>query len=148
MYDFPDEMVLETLRVNKLYAKFPKCEFSLKKVSFLDHVVSTERVSVDPTKIEVVTSWPRSSTVSEVRSFLGLAGYYRRFVEDFSSILSPLTQLTRKGTSFVWSSACESSFQELRQKLVTALVLTVPYGSGSFVIFSDASKKELDCVLM
>ncbi|KAL0550368.1 hypothetical protein IC582_014876 [Cucumis melo] len=140
--------VLETLRAHKLYAKFSKCEFWLKKVTFLGHVVSSEGVSVDPAKVEAVTNWPRPSTVSEIRSFLGLAGYYRRFVEDFSRIASPLTQLTRKGTPFVWSPACESSFQELKQKLVTAPVLTVPDGSGSFVIYSDASKKGLGCVLM
>ncbi|KAL0545085.1 hypothetical protein IC582_020226 [Cucumis melo] len=140
--------VLETLRANKLYAKFSKCEFWLKKVTFLDHVVSSEGVSVDPAKIEAVTNWPRPSTVSEIRSFLGLAGYYRRFVEDFSRIAGPLTQLTRKGTPFVWSLACESSFQKLKQKLMTAPVLTVPDGSGSFLIYSDASKKGLGCVLM
>ncbi|TYK27805.1 pol protein [Cucumis melo var. makuwa] len=119
----------------------------LKKVSFLGHVVSSEGVSVDPAKIEVVTSWPRPSTVSEVRSFLGLTDYYRRFVEDFSRIASPLTQLTRKRTPFVWSPSCESSFQELKQKLVIAPVLTVPDGSGSFV-YIDALKKGLGCVLM
>ncbi|KAL4030664.1 hypothetical protein IC575_008914 [Cucumis melo] len=140
--------VLETLRANKLYAKFSKCEFWLKKVTFLDHVVSSKGVFVDPAKIEAVTSWPRPSTVSEIRSFLSLVGYYRRFVEDFSCIASPLTQLTRKGTPFVWSPACESSFQELKQKLVSAPVLTVPDGSRSFVIDSDASKKGLGCVLM
>ncbi|TYK29800.1 ty3-gypsy retrotransposon protein [Cucumis melo var. makuwa] len=114
-------MVLETLRANKLYAKFSKCEFWLKKVSFLGHVVSKAGVSVDPAKIEAVTSWPRPSTVSE---------------------------LTRKGAAFIWSKACEDSFQNLKQKLVTTPVLTVPDGSGSFVIYSDASKKGLGCVLM
>ncbi|KAL0561592.1 hypothetical protein IC582_002026 [Cucumis melo] len=117
-------------------------------VSFLGHVVSKAGVSVDPAKIEAVTGWTRPSTVSEVRSFLGLAGYYRRFVENFSRIATPLTQLTRKGAPFVWSKACEDSFQNLKQKLVTAPVLTVPDGSGSFVIYSDASKKGLGCVLM
>ncbi|KAL0554337.1 hypothetical protein IC582_008256 [Cucumis melo] len=107
-------MVLETLRANKLYAKFSKCEFWLKQVSFLGHVVSKAGVSVDPTKIEAVTSWPQPSTVSEVRSFLGLAGYYRRFVENFSLIATPLTQLTRKGAPFAWSKACEDSFQNLK----------------------------------
>ncbi|KAL0553519.1 hypothetical protein IC582_007417 [Cucumis melo] len=141
-------MVLQTLRDNKLYAKFSKCEFWLKQVSFLGHVVSKAGVSVDPAKIEAVTGWTRPSTVSEVRSFLGLAGYYRRFVENFSRIATPLTQLTRKGAPFVWSKACEDSFQTLKQKLVTAPVLTVPDGSGSFVIYSDASKKGLGCVLM
>ncbi|KAL0561256.1 hypothetical protein IC582_001678 [Cucumis melo] len=141
-------IVLQTLRDNKLYAKFSKCEFWLKQVSFLGHVVSKAGVSVDPAKIEAVTGWTRPSTVSEVRSFLGLAGYYRRFVENFSRIATPLTQLTRKGAPFVWSKACEDSFQNLKQKLVTAPVLTVPDGSGSFVIYSDASKKDLGCVLM
>ncbi|KAL4016712.1 hypothetical protein IC575_024369 [Cucumis melo] len=141
-------MVLQTLRDNKLYAKFLKCEFWLKQVSFLGHVVSKAGVSVDPAKIEAVTSWARPSTVSEVCSFLGLAGYYRRFVENFSRIATPLTQLTRKGAPFVWSKACEESFQNLKQKLVTAPVLTVPDGSGSFVIYSDASKKGLGCVFM
>ncbi|KAL0559098.1 hypothetical protein IC582_003688 [Cucumis melo] len=141
-------MVLQTLRDNKLYAKFSKCKFWLKQVSFLGHVVSKAGVSVDPAKIEAVTGWTRPSTVSEVRSFLGLAGYYRRFVENFSRIATPLTQLTRKGAPFVWSKACEDSFQNLKQKLVTAPVLTVPDGSGSFVIYSDASKKGLGCVLM
>ncbi|KAA0032175.1 ty3-gypsy retrotransposon protein [Cucumis melo var. makuwa] len=115
--------VLGTLRANKLYAKFSKCEFWLKKVSFLGHVVSSEGFSVDPAKIEAVINLPRPSTVSEVRSFLGLAGYYR-------------------------SPACESNFQEPKKKLVFAPVLIVPDGSGSFVIYSDASKKGLGCVLM
>ncbi|KAL0561196.1 hypothetical protein IC582_001617 [Cucumis melo] len=127
-------IVLQTLRDNKLYAKFSKCEFWLKQVSFLGHVVSKAGVSVDPAKIEAVTGWTRPSTVSEVRSFLGLAGL--------------LSTLTRKGAPFIWSKACEDSFQNLKQKLVTAPVLTVPDGSGSFVIYSDASKKGLGCVLM
>ncbi|KAL0541443.1 hypothetical protein IC582_021488 [Cucumis melo] len=90
----------------------------------------------------------RPSTVSEVRSFLGLASYYRRFVEDFSRITTPLTQLTMKGAPFVCSKACENSFQNLKQKLVTAPVVIVLDSSGSFVIDSDASKKGLGCVLM
>ncbi|KAL4033097.1 hypothetical protein IC575_006183 [Cucumis melo] len=121
-------MVLQTLRDNKLYAKFSKCEFWLKQVSFLGHVVSKAGVSVDPAKIEAVIGWTRPSTVNEVRSFLGLAGYYRRFVEDFSRIATPLTQLTRKGAPFVWSKACEDSFHNLKQKLVTAPVLTALMG--------------------
>ncbi|KAL4020885.1 hypothetical protein IC575_019672 [Cucumis melo] len=111
-------IVLQTLRDNKLYAKFSKCEFWLKQVSFLGHVVSKAGVSVDPAKIEAVTGWTRPSTVSEVRSFLGLAGYYRRFVENFSRIATPLTQLTRKGAPFVWSKTCEDALT--LNKLVTA----------------------------
>ncbi|KAL4032214.1 hypothetical protein IC575_005282 [Cucumis melo] len=90
--------VLETHRANKLYAKFSKCEFWLKKVTFLGHVVSSEGVSVDSAKIEAITSWPRPSIVSKICSFLSLAGYYRRFVEDFSRIASPLTHdASKKG---------------------------------------------------
>ncbi|KAL0544055.1 hypothetical protein IC582_019166 [Cucumis melo] len=107
-------MVLQTLRDNKLYAKFSKSEFWLMEVSFLGHVVSKARVSVDPAKIEGVTSWPQPSTVSEVHSFLGLVGYYRRFVENFSRIATPLPQLTRKGDPFVWRKAREDSFQNLK----------------------------------
>ncbi|KAL0536865.1 hypothetical protein IC582_025828 [Cucumis melo] len=107
-------MVFETLRANKLYAKFLKCEFWLKQVSFLGHVVSKAGILVDPAKIEAVTRLPRPSTISEVRSFLGLAGYYRRFVENFSRIATPLTWLTRKEAPFVWSKACEDSFQNLK----------------------------------
>ncbi|KAL4017107.1 hypothetical protein IC575_024781 [Cucumis melo] len=140
--------VLQTLRDNKLYAMFSKCEFWLKQVSFQGHVVSKAEVSVDTAKIEAVTSWPRPFTVSEVRSFMGLAGYYRRFVENFFCIATLLTQLTRKGAPFVCSKACEDSFQNLKQKLVTAPILTVPDGSRSFVIYSDASNKGLGCVLM
>ncbi|XP_038888423.1 uncharacterized mitochondrial protein AtMg00860-like [Benincasa hispida] len=118
------------------------------QVSFLGHVVSKEGVSVDPAKVEAVTSCARLTTVSEVRNFLGLTGYYRRFVKDFSRIAAPLTKLTRKGVTFVWNKACENSFQDLKQRLVSAPVLTVPNGSGGFVIYTDASKKGLGCVLM
>ncbi|KAL0544431.1 hypothetical protein IC582_019546 [Cucumis melo] len=134
-------IVLQTLRDNKLYAKFSKCEFWLKQVSFLGHVVSKAGVSVDPAKIEAVTGWTRPSTVSEVRSFLGLAGYYRRFVENFSRIATPLTQLTRKGAPFVWSKACEDSFQNLKQKLVTAPVQLYLMVLGKVVAYASRQLK-------
>ena len=141
-------IALEILRQEKLYAKFTKCEFWLKEVQFLGHVIGNEGVKVDPAKIEAVMSWERPKTPTEVRSFLGLAGYYRRFVKDFSKIATPLTKLTRKNQKFEWSAECENSFQELKQKLVTAPVLVLPDDQGNFVIFSDASHKGLGCVLM
>ncbi|XP_038891562.1 uncharacterized mitochondrial protein AtMg00860-like [Benincasa hispida] len=118
------------------------------QVYFLGHVVSKNGVSIDLAKIEAVTRWPHSTIVSVMRTFLGLVGYYRRFMEDSFRIATPLTQLTKKGASFVWSEACEDSFQDFKQKLVSALVLIVQDGSGSFVIYSGASKKGLGCVLM
>ncbi|GJQ96449.1 putative nucleotidyltransferase, ribonuclease H [Tanacetum coccineum] len=103
---------------------------------------------MDPSKVEAITKWPRPTTVTEVRSFLGLAGYYRRFVEGFSRLALPLTQLMRKGEKFVWTDERQESFEELKRRLVSAPILTLPSGSGGFQIYSDASKKGLGCVLM
>nr|GEW88090.1 reverse transcriptase [Tanacetum cinerariifolium] len=140
--------VLQTLRQEKLYAKFSKCEFWLSSVAFLGHIVSAEGITMDPAKVEAITKWPRPTSVTEVRSFLGLAGYYRRFVEGFSRLALPLTKLMRKGEKFVWNEEREKSFEELKQRLVLAPILTLPSGSGGFQIYSDASKKGLGCVLM
>ncbi|XP_070040665.1 uncharacterized protein [Nicotiana tomentosiformis] len=125
--------VLQTLRDRKLYAKFSKCEFWLKSVAFLGHIVSDEGIKVDTQKIEAVKYWPRPTTPTEVRSFLGLAGYYRRFVEGFSSLSAPLTKLTQKETKFQWTEACERSFQELKNRLTSAPVLTLPEGKANVV---------------
>ena len=99
-------IVLQTLRERQLYAKFSKCQFWLDKVAFLGHVISAEGVSVDPQKIEAVVNWKPPKNVSEVRSFLGLAGYYRKFVEGFSKIAAPLTKLIRKDVKYDWVPAC------------------------------------------
>ena len=107
-------IVLEMLREKKLYAKFSKCEFWLDVVSFLGHVVSTVGLMVDPSKIETVKNWVRPINVSEIRSFVGLDTYYRRFVKGFSSIASQLTNLTKQNVPFVWSDECEESFQKLK----------------------------------
>lgn len=141
-------VALEILRAEKLYAKFSKCEFWMKEVQFLGHVVSKEGIKVDPTKIEAILNWERPKTPTEVRSFMGLAGYYRRFVKDFAKIATPLTKLTRKNEKFEWTDKCEESFQELKKRLVTAPVLVLPDERGNFVIYSDASHKGLGCVLM
>ncbi|CAL9029144.1 unnamed protein product, partial [Prunus brigantina] len=142
------EIVLGTLRRRQLYAKFSKCQFWLDIISFLGHVISAEGIYVDPQKIEAVMNWPQPTSVTEIRSFLGLAGYYRRFVEGFSVIAASLTRLTRKGVKFEWSDECEKSFTELKTGLTTAPVLALPDDSGNFVIYSDASQQGLGCVLM
>ncbi|OMO91869.1 reverse transcriptase [Corchorus capsularis] len=141
-------IVLQTLRDKQLFAKFSKCEFWMRSVAFLGHVISKDGISVDPKKIEAVVNWPRPTNVTEVRSFMGLAGYYRRFVEGFSRIAVPLTRLTQKRANFDWTEECEQSFQELKNRLVSAPVLTLPTDGGKFTIYSDASRKGLGCVLM
>ncbi|KAL0541551.1 hypothetical protein IC582_021603 [Cucumis melo] len=141
-------IVLQTLRDKQLYAKFSKCEFWLEQVVFLGHVVSGKGVSVDPQKVEAVVNWERPTSATEVRSFLGLAGYYRRFIEDFSRLALPLTALTRKNAKFEWSDKCEQSFQELKKRLVTAPILALPVTGKDYVIYCDASRLGLGCVLM
>ncbi|GAB2303215.1 hypothetical protein Dimus_038375 [Dionaea muscipula] len=141
-------IALQILRERQLYAKFKKCEFWLDRVAFLGHVISKDGIFVDMKKIEVVERWPRPTTIREVRSFLGMAGYNRRFVEGFSTIALPLTTLTRKSVKFVWTDACERSFQELKKRLTIAPILSLPTEGGGFVIFSDASLQGLGCVLM
>uniref|UniRef100_A0A6N2KN05 Integrase catalytic domain-containing protein n=1 Tax=Salix viminalis TaxID=40686 RepID=A0A6N2KN05_SALVM len=118
------------------------------RVTFLGHVILAEGVFVDPQKVEEVLKWERPTSITEIRSFLGLAGYYRRFIEGFSLIATPLTQLTRKNKKWVWSEECERSFQELKRRLTTAPMLTLPSGTEGFVVYSDASGKGLGCVLM
>nr|GEZ96853.1 putative nucleotidyltransferase, ribonuclease H [Tanacetum cinerariifolium] len=118
-------IVLEILRQKKLYAKFSKCDFWLGQVAFLSYIVSADRITMDPAKVEAITKWPRPTTVTKVRSFLGLAGYYRRFMEER-----------------------EKSFEELKKRLVSSPVLTLPSGTGGYQIYIDASKKGLGYVLM
>ena len=107
-------LILQVLEEKKLYAKLKKCEFWLDSVAFLGHVISKDGISVDPKKVEAVVEWNRPNNVTEIRSFLGLAGYYRRFVEGFSRLAMPQTRLTQKGVKFEWSEECEQSFQELK----------------------------------
>ncbi|KAL5558179.1 hypothetical protein UlMin_034390 [Ulmus minor] len=141
-------VVLQTLKQHQLYAKFSKCEFWLSSVQFLGHVVSKDGISVDASKIEAVSKWPAPTNVTEIRSFLGLAGYYRRFVEGFSSLSAPLTGLTKKNKKFEWTERCEQNFQELKRRLTSAPILIVPSEEEEFTIYCDASKMGLGAVLM
>ena len=142
------KIVLQTLREKKLYTKLSKCDFWLKKVLFLGHIVSVEGIIVDPTKIEVVVNWKPPRSVTKVRSFLGLVGYYRRFVKGFPIIASLLTKLLRKGVKFEWSNKCQNSFEQLKEMLVEAPVLTQPTSGKEYTLYSDASSIGLGCVLM
>jgi len=127
------QIVLTRLREQQLYAMFSKCEFWLKKVPFLGHILSEDGVSVDPSKVQEVLDWKAPTSVHEVRSFLGLAGYYRCFIPDFSKIAKPMTKVLQKDVKFVWSQECDIAFTALRHLLTTAPVLaeSLPMPLGS-----------------
>jgi hypothetical protein len=131
-----------------LYAKLSKCECWLKQVAFFGHIISRGEISVDPSKIQDVLSWNAPMSVGDNRSFLGLAGYYQRFIEGFSKITKPMTELLMKDKKFNWTPACEASFQELKKRLTTAPVLVMPDIEKPFSIYCDASRHGLGCVLM
>ncbi|GJX78342.1 putative reverse transcriptase domain-containing protein [Tanacetum coccineum] len=139
---------MELLRKEKLYAKFSKCEFWLREVQFLGHVINGNGIHVDPSKIEAVKNWKALRTLSEVRSFLGLAGYYHTFIENFSKIAKPLTILTQKCKTFDWGEEQELAFQTLKDKLCNAYVLALLDGLEDFLVYCDASGLGLGCVLM
>jgi hypothetical protein len=141
-------LVLEKLRSNQLYAKFSKCEFWLTEVAFLGHIISAGGVSVDPGKVKDVLNWMPPTTALEIRSFLGLAGYYRRFIKDFSKIAKPMMKLLKKNKAFEWTKECQASFEELRKRLTSAPVLVLPDLAKKFNIYCDASHQGLGCVLM
>ncbi|GJZ44985.1 retrotransposon protein, putative, ty3-gypsy subclass [Tanacetum coccineum] len=123
-------IVLEILRQKKLYAKFSKCDFWFGQVAFFGHIVSDDGITMDPAKVEAITKWPRPTTVIKVRRFLGLAGYYIRFVEGFSLPALPLTQLMRKVEKFIWNEEREKSFEELKRRFVSSPVLTLCSGTA------------------
>ena len=139
--------VLQTLREHQLYAKYEKCGFWLREVQFLGHVVSEQGIVVDPSKVSAVREWGQPTTPTEVHSFLGLAGYYRRFIRGFSKIAGPLTNLTRKGVPYVWDDACQLAFDELKDKLTSAPVLALPKPGVEYLVYIDASLRGLGGVL-
>ncbi|KAL0378461.1 UNVERIFIED_CONTAM: Transposon Ty3-G Gag-Pol polyprotein [Sesamum radiatum] len=141
-------IVLQILKEKELYAKLSKCEFWINQVVFLGHVISGDGVMPDPAKVKAIMEWRVPKNATEVRSFLGLAGYYRRFVEGFSIIAGPLTKLLRKGVVFQWTEQCQRSFDELKKRLTSTPILVLPSGSGGYVVYTDASKQGLGCVLM
>ncbi|GJR39286.1 putative reverse transcriptase domain-containing protein [Tanacetum coccineum] len=142
------KLILELLKKEELYAKFSKCEFWIPKVQFLGHVIDSKGIHVDPAKIESIKDWASPKSPTEIRQFLGLAGYYRRFIEGFSKIAKPMTKLTQKKVKFVWGDKQEAAFQLLKQKLCSAPILALPEGSEDFIAYCDASKKGLGAVLM
>ncbi|GJV29621.1 putative reverse transcriptase domain-containing protein [Tanacetum coccineum] len=141
-------IILELLKKEKLYAKFSKCDFWIHIVQFLRHLIDSQGLHVDPAKIEAVKNWASPTTPTEIRQFLGLAGYYRRFIEGFSKIAKSLTELTQKNKKYIWGEDQESAFQLLKQKLCEAPILALPEGNDDFVVYCDASHQGLGAVLM
>nr|GEY62819.1 hypothetical protein [Tanacetum cinerariifolium] len=141
-------IILELLSKEKLYAKFSKCDFWLDSVKFLGHVINSQGVHVDPSKVEAIKSWTAPKSPTEVRHFLGLVGYYRRFIEGFSLIAKPLTKLTQKNMTYEWGEEEEEAYQLLKDKLCSAPILALPEGSEDFVVYTDASLKGYGTVLM
>ncbi|GJX02645.1 putative reverse transcriptase domain-containing protein [Tanacetum coccineum] len=119
-------IILELLKKEKLYAKFSKCDFWISIVQFLGHVIDSQGIHVDPAKIEAVKNWASPTTPTEVRQFVGLTGYYQRFIKDFSKIAKSLTELTQKNKKYIWGEDQESAFQLLKQKLCEAPILALP----------------------
>ncbi|GJR29195.1 putative reverse transcriptase domain-containing protein [Tanacetum coccineum] len=142
------KIILELLKKERLYAKFSKCDFWLDSVQFLGHVIDRSGVHVDPAKIEAIKNWAAPMTPTEVRQFLGLVGYYRRFIEGFSLISKPLTKLTQKDKKYEWGKEEEEVFQTLKLKLCSAPILALPEGTEDFVVYCDASLKGYGAVLM
>jgi hypothetical protein len=131
-----------------LYAKLSKYEFWVKQVAFLGHVISKGGISLDSSKVQDVLSWNAPMSVGDIQSFLGLAGYYQRFIEGFLKISKPMTELLEKDKKFEWTLACEDSFLELKKRPTTAPILVMSDMEKSFSIYCDASGQGLGCVLM
>jgi hypothetical protein len=141
-------VVLQWLCDHHLYAKFSKCEFWLDSVKFLGHTISSEGISVDPTKVQEVMDWKPPTSIHHIWSFLGLAGYYSRFIPDFSKIAKPKTELLKKDVKFHWDDKCEEAFHTLRKLLTTTPVWAQPDNTQPFDAYCDASRTGLGCVLM
>jgi hypothetical protein len=140
--------VLSYPRENNLYGKLLKCSFFQKEIHYLGHIISGEGISVDPEKVKAIMEWPVPKNAHEVRSFMGLAGYYRRFVEGFSKIEKPITTLQRKGDRYEWIEECDSAFIEIKRLLTSVPILRVSDMEKDFTVCTDASKQGLGAVLM
>jgi hypothetical protein len=131
-----------------LYAKYSKCEFWLDEVPFLGHVLSAEGVAIDPDKVKDILDWKPPVSIHQVHSFLGMAGYYHRFIPDFSKVSKPITELLKNQNKFFWSAECQEAFETLKRLLTTAPLLAQPDIEKPFDVYCDASGIGIGCVLM
>jgi hypothetical protein len=141
-------LVLQCLQEHKFYGKLSKCSFYQSKIHYLGHVIFGEGIVVDLAKVEAIMEWPTLTNVPEVHSFMGLARYYRQFVEGFSKIENLITELQKKNKKFVWTEKCVEAFWRLKELLTTALILKVPDMDADFLVCTNASMEGLGGILM
>jgi hypothetical protein len=142
------KLVLELLARDQWKVKLSKCSFAKQQVSYLSHVIDTQGVSTDPVKIQAIAEWPTPSGFRDLRSFLGLAGYYWKFIRKFGVICQSLTTLLKKGSLFIWTSDHDIAFNTLKKALVSAPVLALPDFNNTFLVETDASALGVGAVLM
>jgi hypothetical protein len=141
-------MVLQRLREHELYAKLSKCEFWIDEVLFLGHIINKEGLDVDPKKVADILNWKAPADARGIKSFIGMAGYYRRFIGGFSKIAKPMTALLGNKVEFKWIQKCQEAFEALKEKLTTTPVLVLPDVHKPFSVYCDACYTGLGCVLM
>lgn len=142
------QQVLQTLADNQFYIKASKCEIAKSRLEYLGHIISGDGVATEPTKVSAVSTWPLPKTVKQLRGFLGLTGYYRRFIQNYGVICRPLTQLLKKETKFHWGAQEQQAFEALKAALVQAPVLALPDFTKTFIVETDASDLGMGAVLM
>ena len=140
--------VFKVLRENQLYVKREKCEFAQPKIHFLGHVISQGELRMDEAKVKAIQDWEAPTKMTELRSFLGLANYYRRFISGYSAIAAPLTELLKKNRPWLWSEECEEAFEGLKAAVTKEPVLMLPDFTKTFEIHTDASDFAIGGVLM
>jgi len=141
-------LVLQTLQEHQLYAKFSKCEFYKEQIQYLGHIITKNRIVVDPEKIKTIMEWPVPKDVVDIHFFMGLASYYRRFVEGFSRVAYHITSLQKKGRIFRWTPESQRSFEQLKHLLTTTPILSIVDPNKNYVVCTDASKEGVGDVLM
>jgi len=141
-------IVLQVLREHQLYTKYIKCDLFKEKIQYLGHVITKNGIAVDPEKIRTIMEWPIPKDVADIRSFMGLEGYYQRFVEGFSRVEYPITSLQKKGKAFKWTPNCQRSFDQLKHLLTTSPILSIDDPIKEYVVCTDAGKEGVGGVLM